>query len=158
MGNLQTGLSFIMPVLTLVIGFLLNRQIPEVWRSANTETNTYARRLVKLLIIGIFGGIVLLLLVFLFAGFVISSSPDLPAAQPVTVSINFNSTSGVANISNIDCTPAFSCEKFCPYQNISQPSVTIKESQSCNQTIVYRPIILTLPTCVFLKIDKTGIP
>jgi hypothetical protein len=159
MGNLQTGLSFIMPVLTLVIGYLLNKQIPEVWKSANEETNIYARRLTKFLIIGIFGGIVLLLLLFAFVGGILFISPDLPAAQPLTVSINFNSTSGVANISNIDCTPAFSCEKFCPCQNVSQPTVIIKESQSCNETPIYQPIVLTLPTnCGFSKMNKTWIP
>jgi hypothetical protein len=158
MGNLQTGLSFIMPVLTLVIGFLLNKQIPDVWRSANEETNVYTRRLTKGLVIGIFGGIVLLLLLFAFVGGLIFVSPDLPAAQPLIVSINFNSSSGVANISNIDCTPAFSCEKFCPSQNFPQPTVIIKESKLCNQTPIYRPIVLTLPiNCDFSKMNKPRI-
>lgn len=159
MGNLQTGLSFIMPVLTLVIGFLLNKQIPDIWKSANEETNVYARRLTKIFLIGIFGGIVLILLLFAFVGGILFISPDYPAAQPLTVSINFNSTSGVANISNINCTPVFSCEKFCPCQNVSQPTVIIKESQSCNETPIYRPIVLTFPTnCGFSKMNKTWIP
>jgi hypothetical protein len=44
------------------------------------------------------------------AGLVLARVLDPATAQQI-VSINFNSTSGVANISNINCTPVFSCEK-----------------------------------------------
>jgi hypothetical protein len=145
MGNLQLGLSFIMPVLTLVIGFLLNKQIPEIWRSIDTELNPRSRLITKFLIAIIFGGLVLVMALFIITGVFISGIPDLPTAQPVNVSINVNSSNCDVNIAKVDCTPSFSCEKYCPCQNISHPVVIKNMNQSCNQTKIYRPIILSLP-------------
>jgi hypothetical protein len=145
MGNLQTGLAFIMPTFTLVVGFLLNKQIPEVWRSIDTETNPTTRFITKFLLVIVFGGIVFVMAIFFLAGILISGIPDLPSAQPVNISINVNSSSCAVNLSNVDCTPSFSCEKFCPCQNISQPVVIQNVNQSCNLTKIYNPINLSLP-------------
>src|SRR5208283_1227199 len=148
MGNFQTGFSMLMPVLTLLLGYLMNRQIPLIWKSTESEHNPirkiFGQGIIVFVIVMVIVGIGSLFIVGMF----VIGIPDLPTSEPVNVSININSTNCVANISNIECTPTFSCEKFCPYQNITPPPVNLTVPQSCNNAYnitLYRPLILTLP-------------
>ncbi len=145
MGNLQTGLSFLLPILMLFLGWLLNKQIPDIWRASSDEPNSNDRIVARVIIIGIFMATLLIVVVLFILGVVFIQSPDLPDAQPLNISLNINSPTGTVNITNLECTPSFSCEKFCPPQNCPSPTVVPNNCQSCNLTKIYNPLFLTFP-------------
>jgi len=149
MGNLQTGFSIFTSLLFLFLGLVLNR-LPKIWKNITDEDDRNIR-IINMIIFGaIFFCLGLALLIICSLGFAFITTPDLPTSEPVNVSININSTNCAVTVSNIDCTPTFSCERYCPRSNQVANNCQIppdikNEKISCNQITVYRPIILSLP-------------
>lgn len=116
MGNIDTGLAFVLLIVSFFMGLLGSRikdRIDNYYQNPDPSERNWT-----ILFIFLLGG---LCLGFLLMGFGILLMPDSPQTIPVDLTVNINCSTGILNTTNLNCTPDFSCptpppQPICPKQ------------------------------------------
>ena len=157
--NFTIGLSLLLNVASILAGITVT-QLRTLWNNQITAINRLTRIGYAIIFTVIIACLGMYIVTMLFVGYLFITTPDLPNAQPLNVTLNISTSTGVINTTSFSCTPTYSCpppiqcpsQKECPEINVSlltTCSEIIQRSKlSLSSESTISPFTISSPNCM----------